>query len=82
MSVQACNTVWMNLGNKSFHHLVSQRLQVFREMDNLGRQSFESLIRELYDTAVPLLIDYDLEDYYTSEQLAGILGMDEEKLIE
>lgn len=82
MSVQACNTVWMNLGNKSFHNLVSQYLNDFKNMENLGRSSFENLIRELYDTAVPILINYDPNQYYTSAQLAEILAIDEGKLIE
>ncbi|WP_145045952.1 MULTISPECIES: hypothetical protein [Paenibacillus] len=82
MSVQACNTVWMNLGNKSFHNLVSQHLNDFKNMENLGRNSFENLIRELYDTAVPILINYDPNQYYTSAQLAEILAIDEGKLIE
>lgn len=82
MSVQACNTLWMNLENKSFRNMVSQPLQVYRQMPNLGRLSFENLIRELYDTAVPILIDYDPDEYYTLEQLTEILATDEEKLIE
>ncbi|WP_429350609.1 hypothetical protein [Paenibacillus sp. 4624] len=82
MSVQACNTLWMNLENKSFRNMVSQPLQVYRQMPNLGRLSFENLIRELYDTAVPILIDYDPDEYYTLEQLMEILATDEEKLIE
>ncbi|WP_339277215.1 hypothetical protein MKY59_09305 [Paenibacillus sp. FSL W8-0426] len=82
MSVQACNTLWMNLENKSFRNLVSQKLQLYKDMENLGRQSFENLLRELYDTAVPLLIEYDPNEYYTSAQLADILSVDETKLIE
>ncbi|WP_154958116.1 hypothetical protein [Paenibacillus xylanexedens] len=82
MSVQACNTLWMNLENKSFRNMVSQPLQVYRQMPNLGRLSFENLIRELYDTAVPILMDYDPDEYYTLEQLIEILATDEEKLIE
>ncbi|MCP1134866.1 hypothetical protein NKT34_16310 [Paenibacillus polysaccharolyticus] len=82
MSVQACNTLWMNLENKSFRNMVSQPLQVYRQMPNLGRLSFENLIRELYDTAVPILIDYNPDEYYTLEQLIEILATDEEKLIE
>lgn len=82
MSVQACNTLWMNLENKSFRNLVSQKLQLYKDMENLGRQSFENLLRELYDTAVPLLLEYDPNEYYTSTQLADILGVDEKKLIE
>lgn len=82
MSVQACNTLWMNLENKSFRNLVSQKLQLYKDMENLGRQSFENLLRELYDTAVPLLLEYDPNEYYTSAQLADILGVDETKLIE
>ncbi|MDT0122019.1 hypothetical protein Q9R46_05170 [Paenibacillus sp. RRE4] len=82
MSVQACNTLWMNLENKSFRNMVSQPLQLYRQMPNLGRLSFENLIRELYDTAVPILIDYDPDEYYTLEQLIEILATDEEKLIE
>lgn len=82
MSVQACNTLWMNLENKSFRNLVSQKLQLYKDMENLGRQSFENLLRELYDTAVPLLLEYDPNEYYTSAQLADILSVDETKLIE
>lgn len=82
MSVQACNTLWMNLENKSFRNLVSQKLQLYKDMENLGRQSFENLLRELYDTAVPLLIEYDPNEYYTSAQLADIMSVDETKLIE
>ncbi|WP_366289185.1 hypothetical protein [Paenibacillus sp. AN1007] len=82
MSVQACSTLWMNLEDKSFRTLVSQPLQVYQKMTNLGRHSFENMIRELYDTAVPILLDYNLADYYTVEQLAEILTTDEEKLIE
>jgi hypothetical protein len=51
-------------------------------MENLGRHSFENLIKELYDTSVPVLLDYNPADYYTSGQLAEILAMDEERLIE
>lgn len=82
MSVQACNTLWMNLENKSFRNMVSQPLQTYQQMPNLGRHSFENLIRELYDTAVPILLDYDPDEYYTLEQLIEILATDEEKLIE
>jgi hypothetical protein len=72
----------MNLEDKSFRTLVSQPLQVYQKMTNLGRHSFENMIRELYDTAVPILLDYNPADYYTVEQLAEILTTDEEKLIE
>ncbi|WP_434756616.1 hypothetical protein [Paenibacillus amylolyticus] len=82
MSVQACNTLWMNLENKSFRNMVSQPLQTYQQMPNLGRLSFENLIRELYDTAVPILMNYDPAEYYTLEQLVEILATDEEKLIE
>lgn len=82
MSVQACNTLWMHLENKSFRNMVSQHLQFYRDMENLGRHSFENLIKELYDTSVPVLLDYNPADYYTSGQLAEILAMDEERLIE
>ncbi|WKL01007.1 hypothetical protein Q0F98_29590 [Paenibacillus amylolyticus] len=51
-------------------------------MENLGRHSFENLIKELYDTSVPVLLDYNPTHYYTSGQLAEILVMDEERLIE
>lgn len=82
MSVQACNTLWMNLENKSFRNMVSQPLKLYQQMPNLGRHSLENLIRELYETAVPILLDYDPAAYYTLEQLAEILATDEEKLIE
>ncbi|WP_062322242.1 hypothetical protein [Paenibacillus pabuli] len=82
MSIQACNTLWMNLENKSFRNLVSHNLKYFQTMDNLGRHSLENLIRELYDTAVPILLDYDPDDYYNLQQLSEILVMDENKLIE
>ncbi|MCL6659661.1 hypothetical protein [Paenibacillus] len=82
MSVQACNTLWMHLENKSFRNMVSQHLQFYRDMENLGRHSFENLIKELYDTSVPVLLDYNPAHYYTSGQLAEILAMDEERLIE
>ncbi|MFC9707667.1 hypothetical protein ACFTRD_05860 [Paenibacillus sp. NPDC056933] len=82
MSIQACNTLWMNLKNKSFRNLVSHDLKYFQTMDNLGRHSLENLIRELYDTAVPIFLDYDPDDYYNLQQLSEILVMDENKLIE
>ncbi|PYY28139.1 Uncharacterized protein PIL02S_03280 [Paenibacillus illinoisensis] len=82
MSVQACNTLWMNLENKSFRNMVSHPLQFYKDMEYLGRQSFENMIKELYDTAVPLWLEYDPNDYYSSEQLAEILATDEQKLIE
>ncbi|MHA7580337.1 hypothetical protein ACX12E_08050 [Paenibacillus vandeheii] len=82
MSVQACNTLWMNLKDKSFHNLVSHNLKFFQTMDNLGRHSLENLIKELYDMAVPILLDYDPGDYYSLQQLSEILVLDETKLIE
>lgn len=82
MSVQACNTLWMNLKDKSFRTVVSQPLQFYQQMTNLGRHSLENLIRELYDTAVPVLVDYDASQYYTLEQLVDILVTDEDMLIE
>ncbi|QKS59459.1 hypothetical protein HUB98_26800 [Paenibacillus barcinonensis] len=39
MSVQACNTLWMNLKDKSFRTVVSQPLQFYQQMTNLGRHS-------------------------------------------
>ncbi|WP_111619284.1 MULTISPECIES: hypothetical protein [Paenibacillus] len=82
MSVQACNTLWMNLKDKSFRNLVSHDLKFFQTMDNLGRHSLENLIKELYDMAVPILLDYDPSDYYSLQQLSEILVLDETKLIE
>ncbi|QLG41656.1 hypothetical protein HW560_28405 [Paenibacillus sp. E222] len=82
MSVQACNTLWMNLKDKSFRNLVSHDLKFFQTMDNLGRHSLENLIKELYDMAVPILLDYDPNDYYSLQQLSEILVLDETKLIE
>ncbi|WP_143067007.1 MULTISPECIES: hypothetical protein [unclassified Paenibacillus] len=82
MSVQACNTLWMNLKDKSFRNLVSHDLKFFQTMDNLGRHSLENLIKELYDMAVPILLDYDPNDYYSLQQLSEILVLDESKLIE
>lgn len=82
MSVQACNTLWMNLKDKSFRNLVSHDLKFFQTMDNLGRHSLENLIKELYDMAVPILLDYDPSDFYSLQQLSEILVLDEKKLIE
>ncbi|PYE52430.1 hypothetical protein HUB98_26805 [Paenibacillus barcinonensis] len=36
----------------------------------------------MYDTAVPVLVDYDASQYYTLEQLVDILVTDEDMLIE
>lgn len=82
MSVQACNTLWMNLKDKSFRNLVSHDLKYFQTMDNLGRHSLENLIKELYDMAVPILLDYDPSDFYSLQQLSEILVLDEMKLVE
>ncbi|WP_440118561.1 hypothetical protein [Paenibacillus sp. QZ-Y1] len=82
MSVRACNTLWMNLENKSFRNMVSHNLQFYKDMENLGRNSYENLIKELYDTSIPILLDYNPNHYYTLGQLADILVMDEDRLIE
>ncbi|MBY7736294.1 hypothetical protein [Paenibacillus polymyxa] len=81
MSVRLSNALAKEFQGKSFREFTNYKPSYYSGISNMGKLTFAEFLDVLYDMAVPILLDYKNNDYYTVTQLAKILVAKEEDII-